>query len=240
MYDKKALLLILSICVLVAAGCGGGGDDSGLPPAPVGGGGPAYDPSTATASVSGSIMFDGTPPEMPLIQMAADPFCQNGFAGATSKEVLVTEDGKARVRDHLRAFGPRRPKLQRSGRSCRNRPDRMQLYTACVHDDVGPDADNSQQRRDASQHPCVGRSQHRVQHRAACPGTWKQCKSSPSLKCRCRCAATCTGGWKLSSAYSTTRSTHPQGKRVISHWTCLREHTKLSPGMSAMASRRPR
>jgi plastocyanin len=97
MHDKKALFFVLSMIILVAAGCGGGGDDSGLPPAPVGGGGgggPAYDASTATASVAGSIMFEGTAPEMPLIQMAADPFCQEGFSGARSKEVVVTEDGK--------------------------------------------------------------------------------------------------------------------------------------------------
>ena len=72
MNDKKSLFLVFSIIVLVAAGCGGG-NDSGLPPAPGGGGaggGPTYDASTATASVAGSIMFEGTPPEMPLIQMA--------------------------------------------------------------------------------------------------------------------------------------------------------------------------
>ncbi len=96
MYNKKALFLAFSIIVLVAAGCGGG-NDTGLPPAPVGGGagdGPAYDPSTATAGVSGSITLEGAPPEMVLIQMAADPFCQEGFSGARSKEVVVTEDGK--------------------------------------------------------------------------------------------------------------------------------------------------
>jgi plastocyanin len=100
MRDKKALFLVLSIFVLVAAGCGGGGDGTGLPPAPAGGGGgstgtgPAYDPSTATATVTGSIMFEGTPPEMPLVQMAADPYCQQNFSGARSKEVVVTDDGK--------------------------------------------------------------------------------------------------------------------------------------------------
>lgn len=101
MLNKKALFLALSIMVLVSAGCGGS-DSTGLPPAPTGGGGgggatgsgPAYDPSTATATVSGSIMFEGTPPEMPLIQMAADPFCQQNFAGARSQEVVVTDDSK--------------------------------------------------------------------------------------------------------------------------------------------------
>jgi hypothetical protein len=97
MHDKKSLFLVFSMVILVASGCGGGGDDTGLPPPPVGGGagaGPAYDPSAATASVSGSIMFEGTAPEMPLIQMAADPFCQEDFSGARSMEVVVTEDAK--------------------------------------------------------------------------------------------------------------------------------------------------
>jgi len=96
MHDKKSLFLVFSMVILVASGCGGGGDDTGLPPPPVGGGagaGPAYDPSAATASVSGSIMFEGTAPEMPLIQMAADPFCQEDFSGARSMEVVVTEMG---------------------------------------------------------------------------------------------------------------------------------------------------
>ena len=96
MHEKKTLFLVLSMMVLIVAGCGGGGDDSGLPPAPVGGGGggPAYDASTATAAVSGSIMFEGEAPEMSLIQMAADPFCQENFSGARSKEVVVTEDSQ--------------------------------------------------------------------------------------------------------------------------------------------------
>ena len=59
------------------------------------GSGPAYDPSTATATVSGSIHFDGTPPRMPLLEMSSDFYCQrNGASLATSQEVLVTEDGK--------------------------------------------------------------------------------------------------------------------------------------------------
>ena len=93
---KGALVLIFSLALLIA-GCGGGGDDFQLPAGAGSGGvpsGPAYDPSTATATISGSIMFEGDAPEMPRIQMAADPYCQQTAAGATSQEVLVTDDGK--------------------------------------------------------------------------------------------------------------------------------------------------
>jgi plastocyanin len=93
MKTKRIMILVFSISVLVA-GCGGGNDDTLV----IGGGGgpagPAYDPSTATAIISGSIMFDGDVPDMPRIQMTADPYCQEAAAGASSQEVLVTDDSK--------------------------------------------------------------------------------------------------------------------------------------------------
>ena len=95
MKNRKMFLSALAMAVLLVAGCGGGGNDGGLPPAPAGASaGPPYDASTATATISGSIMFEGTAPMMPRIQMAADPFCQGLDSGATSQEVLVTEDSK--------------------------------------------------------------------------------------------------------------------------------------------------
>ena len=81
MNTKRIMVLIFSVTVLVA-GCGGGSDDVLV----IGGGGaatgPAFDSSTATATISGSIMFDGDVPEMPRIQMAADPYCLDVAAGA--------------------------------------------------------------------------------------------------------------------------------------------------------------
>lgn len=95
MNSKRAIVFVFAL-VLSVAGCGGGGDEFQLP-AGAGSGipsGPAYDASTATATISGSIMFEGEPPQMPLIQMAADPYCLDVAAGTTGQEVLVTGDGK--------------------------------------------------------------------------------------------------------------------------------------------------
>lgn len=96
MHKSKLVLSILSVLVILA-GCGGGDDSSGLPPAPSGGaagGGASYDPASATGTISGNIMFEGEVPAAARIQMAADPFCQSHSEGATSQEVLVTEDSK--------------------------------------------------------------------------------------------------------------------------------------------------
>lgn len=95
MNTKGALVLVFSFALL-AAGCGGGGDEFQLP-AGAGSGvatGPAYDASTATATISGSILFEGEAPVMPRIQMAADPYCEMTAAGAMSQEVMVTDDSK--------------------------------------------------------------------------------------------------------------------------------------------------
>jgi plastocyanin len=92
--NTKRIIAFVFALTLVVAGCGGGGSDELV----IGGGGaptgPAYDPTTATANISGSVMFEGDAPEMPRIQLAADPYCQEAADGAVSQEVMVTEDGK--------------------------------------------------------------------------------------------------------------------------------------------------
>lgn len=92
---KSNLLLSILFALLTLAACGGE-DSSGLPPAPSGssGGGAVYDPASATATVSGNIIFEGEVPSASQLQMAADPFCLSHSQGATSEEVLVTEDSK--------------------------------------------------------------------------------------------------------------------------------------------------
>jgi plastocyanin len=91
---KNKLFAGVFAMLLVLAGCGGGGDDSSALPSAPGGGGTSYDSATATATVTGNIVFDGEVPEAARIQMAADPFCQSHNEGATSEEVLVTESGQ--------------------------------------------------------------------------------------------------------------------------------------------------
>jgi plastocyanin len=85
--------------ILVIAGCGGddfpalteGPPDAAVPD--VGNSGPAYDPATATATVSGTIRFEGSPPEMPFLDMGSDFYCQRVGTGQLSKEVMVGDDG---------------------------------------------------------------------------------------------------------------------------------------------------
>jgi plastocyanin len=98
MNTKRALVLVFSFALLTA-GCGGGGGNEFSLPEGAGGGavptGPAYDAATATATISGSIMFEGDVPEMQRIQMSADPRCiEANPSGASSQEVLVTDDSK--------------------------------------------------------------------------------------------------------------------------------------------------
>lgn len=94
MQKRTFFLSVVSTLLLFACG---GGNEGGLPPGAGDGGtggGPAYDASTATATLNGNIMFEGETPEMPPIQMAADPFCLSHAEGARSQEVLVTDESK--------------------------------------------------------------------------------------------------------------------------------------------------
>jgi len=92
----------LSLCaaaLLFAAGCGGGGQSQKqeTPPAdntasheaaPA-----AVNPATA-AAISGTVFFEGTPPEPQKINMSADPQCGAGHDGAMYTESAVVNDGK--------------------------------------------------------------------------------------------------------------------------------------------------
>lgn len=95
MHSKQAFAFLFALVMTAVAGCGGGSDEFTLPPATGGGtaaSGPAYDPSTATGTITGSIFFEGTPPEMARINTAADPQC--GSTELRNQSVLVTPDSK--------------------------------------------------------------------------------------------------------------------------------------------------
>jgi hypothetical protein len=83
---------------LVAA-CGGGGETtSSIPEPAAAGGGNTFDPSTATATVTGKIAFEGTPPPNEKIQMSSDPYCQQKAAQySTTETVKVSEGGLENV-----------------------------------------------------------------------------------------------------------------------------------------------
>ena len=94
--QKRTLFLCASFLVAaLVAGCGGGGSNE-IPPAPAGGGaaaGPTFDMSKATATVSGKIAFEGTPPPNDKIQMSADPYCQMHAADYPTAETVKVSDG---------------------------------------------------------------------------------------------------------------------------------------------------
>ena len=84
---RKRLLLFCALAFLLTlAACGGGSNESAVPPAPGGAnapsGGGAAAPA-ATATLSGKIAFEGTPPPNAKIQMSADPYCQQHNPNAT-------------------------------------------------------------------------------------------------------------------------------------------------------------
>jgi len=96
--QKRTLFLCASFLVAaLAAGCGGGGsNEPTLPPTTAGGaasGGGGFDMSKATATVSGKIAFEGTPPPNDKIQMSSDPYCQMHAADYPTAETVKVNDG---------------------------------------------------------------------------------------------------------------------------------------------------
>src|SRR5215471_19451608 len=94
--QKRTLFLCASFLVAaLATGCGGGSNEPTLPPTPVGTtpSGPGFDMSKATATVSGKIAFEGTPPPNDKIQMSSDPYCQMHAADYPTVETTQVSDG---------------------------------------------------------------------------------------------------------------------------------------------------
>src|SRR6266704_6767273 len=94
--NKKILFLCASLlAVALVAGCGGGCGYENAQPAPPGApAGPnAYDMSKVTATVSGKISFEGTPPPNDKVQMSSDPYCQQHAADNPTVETVKVSDG---------------------------------------------------------------------------------------------------------------------------------------------------
>ena len=70
---KKSMLLASIAMVALLFACGGGEETSSAPAAPAA----KIDPATA-GTLQGTVILDGVPPEMTVIQMAADPNCACG------------------------------------------------------------------------------------------------------------------------------------------------------------------
>jgi hypothetical protein len=93
------ILCALFLAASLIASCGGG-DDNGLPPPPEGGaasagGGTSYNDAMAkaTATVTGKIGFEGTPPPNEKVQMSSDPYCQQRAADYPTLETVKVKDG---------------------------------------------------------------------------------------------------------------------------------------------------
>jgi hypothetical protein len=93
---RKRLLFFcpLLLAASLAAKCGGGNDNE-IPPAAGAGGGaaPAAAGPAATATVSGKIAFEGTPPPNDKVQMSSDPYCQMHAADYPTVETVKVSDG---------------------------------------------------------------------------------------------------------------------------------------------------
>jgi plastocyanin len=98
-----AIAVVTLAATMIFSGCGGdGGDaaDAGHAPAPSGdtptqaaptADGPAA--PTGTASVTGTIKFDGKAPKLRVLKMDADPGCAKKHSGPVQSEALVLGEG---------------------------------------------------------------------------------------------------------------------------------------------------
>jgi plastocyanin len=57
---------------------------------------PAFNPSTATGRVSGSVLLEGKAPETPAMRIGGDRLCQTNAAKIFAAESIVTSDGTLR------------------------------------------------------------------------------------------------------------------------------------------------
>src|SRR5262249_16411382 len=86
-----ALLLVASLAVA----CKGGDEGTPPPPPENTSGAPAGGPAAAnaTATVTGKISFEGTPPPNDKVQMSSDPYCQQHAADYPTVETVKVSDG---------------------------------------------------------------------------------------------------------------------------------------------------
>jgi hypothetical protein len=95
MHKRIPFFCALFLVASLVAACGDKTTDGGLPPEPGGkaAGGPTFDMSKATATVTGKISFEGTPPPNDKVQMSSDPYCQMHAADYPTVETTKVSDG---------------------------------------------------------------------------------------------------------------------------------------------------
>ena len=93
----RRFLLMMVILLLVAA-CGGDDkEEETAAPASSGEEVAAVVDAATAGAITGKVLFEGTPPEPQLIQMDAEPVCQEQYTeGPFSEEVVVNDNGTLR------------------------------------------------------------------------------------------------------------------------------------------------
>ncbi len=90
----KRSLFFCAVLLVAALGARCGKSDNEIPNAPSGGAAtPAAEGPKATATVSGKISFEGTPPPNDKVQMSSDPYCQMHAADYPTVETVKVSDG---------------------------------------------------------------------------------------------------------------------------------------------------
>ncbi len=93
MFKKFFTMTALFVSMALLAGCGGG-NGKNEKAENTGGGGTAYDASTATATIKGKVTLSGKPSAAAPIDMGADPVCQSQHSEKVpAQEVIVNTDG---------------------------------------------------------------------------------------------------------------------------------------------------
>jgi hypothetical protein len=95
---KRTLVICSCVLLLLLSACGGGSNETSIPPAGGASGapsGPAAPPATAT--LSGKILFEGTPPANAKIQMTADPYCAKSSDNPMTEDYKVSDGGLENV-----------------------------------------------------------------------------------------------------------------------------------------------
>jgi len=104
MPKSSSLLLVQLLIVMLAVGCGGGSDSSGTSDTtPAVRSEPPAEPvptQTATsvagsASLTGTVVFEGKVPDLPTVKMDGDPGCAKKHSEPVESEVLVLGEGNS-------------------------------------------------------------------------------------------------------------------------------------------------
>jgi len=94
MHKRTLNFCVLLLVLGLVAACGGGESTTELPPAEGGGGGGGGAPApNASATITGKISFEGTPPPNDKVQMSSDPYCQTKASEYPTLETVKVSDG---------------------------------------------------------------------------------------------------------------------------------------------------